>query len=107
VIKLNNEVFSNNQVAKVLLKNAIEVAKKNMSDDFRKHYGLDIVSMTAREQKELDKSIEKWCGRLEKTLNINFDYDASVTNVGEEVEKEVVYYQLKSGGFAAKDFYFE
>lgn len=105
MIKFKNEVFSQNQAAKVLLKSAIEVAKEHMSEEFKEHVGLDLESMTVREKKELDKSIQKWCTRLEKSLNINFDYNFAA-EVQEE-EEEMVYYQLKSGGFAAKGYYVE
>jgi len=105
MIKFNEKEFTQNQAAKVLLKAALDVAKDNMSEEFKSHAGLDLDLLTAREARALHESISKWCSRLSKSLNINFDY--SIPAETTEEEDEIEYFQLKSGGFAAKGYYSE
>jgi len=105
MIIFNDKELSQNQVAKVLLKAAVDVARENMTEEFKKASGLNTDCLTKREQAELEKSLRKWCDRLEKTLNINFEY--SSPKASEEDEEIFEYFQLKSGGFAAKGYYSE
>lgn len=103
MIVVGEQHLSQNQAAKVLLKAAVDVARENMSEEFKKAAGLDVNSMTKREKAELEKALNKLCDRLEKTLNITFSY-----NKDDEGEKEIFeYFQLKSGGFAAKGYFSE
>lgn len=103
MIVVNEKELSQNQAAKVLLKAAVDVARKSMSEEFKTAVGLNTDYLTQREKKELEKSLGKWCDRLEKTLNINFTYESA----DEEIEEVFEYFQLKSGGFAAKGYYSE
>lgn len=103
MIVVNEKELSQNQAAKVLLKAVVDVARKSMSEEFKTAAGLNTDYLTQREKKELEKSLDKWCDRLEKTLNINFAYEPT----NEEIEEVFEYFQLKSGGFAAKGYYSE
>jgi len=107
MIKINEQDLTQNQAAKVLLHAALAVAKENMSEEFKSHVGLDLELVTGREYKEIQSSIIKWCDRLVKNLNINFEYSPTKNEYTEEQEEEIEYFQLKSGGFAAKDCYYE
>lgn len=107
MIKFNSQEFTQNQAAKVLLREALNVAKENMSDEFKFHVGLDLGIMTVREEEQLQKSIDKWCARLLKALNVNFEYSLKESDSEEEQCEEMEYFQLKSGGFAAKGYYEE
>lgn len=103
MIAVCDKQMSQNQAAKVLLKAAIDVARENMSEEFKEAAGLNLGYMTKREKAELEKSLKKLCDRLEKTLNITFSYGKD-----EEFQEEIFeYFQLKSGGFAAKGYYSE
>lgn len=107
MIKFNEQELTQNQAAKVLLSEALTVAKENMSEEFKSHVGLDLELVTGREYKEIQSSINKWCDRLVKSLNINFEYSPTKNESAEEQEEEIEYFQLKSGGFAAKGCYYE
>ena len=105
MIVFNDKELSQNQAAKVLLKSAVDVARESMTEEFKKASGLNTDYLTKREQAELEKSLRKWCDRLEKTLNINFEYNS--TESSEKDEEIFEYFQLQSGGFAAKGYYSE
>lgn len=105
MIRVNNESLTENKAAKVLLCKALEVVKSSMSEEFKQHVGLDLQNLTEREKNNLDESIAKWCSRLQKNLNINFKCPEPISE--KEVEEVLEYFQLKSGGFAAKGYYHE
>jgi hypothetical protein len=107
MIKFNEQELTQNQAAKVLLSEALVVVRENMSEEFKSHVGLDLELVTGREYKEIQNSISKWCDRLMKSLNMNFEYSPSKSESAEEQEEEIEYFQLKSGGFAAKGCYYE
>jgi len=105
MIRVNNESLTENKAAKVLLCKALEVVKSSMSEEFKQHVGLDLQNLTEREKNNLYESIAKWFSRLQKNLNINFKCPEPISE--EEVEEVLEYFQLKSGGFAAKGYYHE